>query len=67
MNADGTDIRAVGEHHVERFDWSPDGKWFAFAATVNGQRDIFVMDAAGGELLPVTDDDQAVEQDVRWR
>jgi len=62
------DIDAAGA------DWSPSGKRIAFwthYATVKGQRDIWTIDAEGGEPLAVTDDahtdwDPFWSPDGRW-
>ncbi len=42
--------------------WSPDGKQLAFSSRVDGQQDIFVIDAAGGVPRRITD---AVSQESR--
>lgn len=34
--------------------WSPDGKWIAFASTRNGNTDVFVMSAQGGSPRQLT-------------
>ncbi|PKO00325.1 MAG: hypothetical protein CVU42_03910 [Chloroflexi bacterium HGW-Chloroflexi-4] len=44
--------------------WAPDGKWIAFTSERDGDPEIYVMDAAGGNqtnlsLLPSTDKDPA--------
>jgi len=36
--------------------WSPDGNWIAFWAAIDGQRDIFVAPASGGQRIALTDD-----------
>lgn len=66
MDADGGNITRIGDQHVIQFDWSPEGDWFAYAAQVDGQWDLFLLPAAGGEPVRLTDDPE-VEQDVRWR
>lgn len=66
MSADGSDIRQIGVHHVNQFDWSPEGLFVFATEDVDGQRDIFSMPADGGELTRITND-TLWEQDVRWR
>jgi hypothetical protein len=61
VNADTSQMRRFD---LERFAiteisslrWSPDGSAVAFAATINGNQDIFVLDAAGNEFRPITSD-----------
>lgn len=36
---------------------SPDGKWLAFSATLNGNMDVFVMPLAGGDIKQITHHD----------
>jgi Tol biopolymer transport system component len=36
--------------------WSPDGRRIAYWANTGGQRDIWVVDAAGGAPIAVTED-----------
>ena len=36
------------------FTWSPDGKWIAFTGQYDGNTDVFVMPAAGGEPVRLT-------------
>ena len=50
------DARAVttGNQQVERFALSRDGKWLAFDSNAEGNQEIFVMLAGGGEARRVT-------------
>lgn len=68
MDADGSNLTRIGNHaaNVLQFDWSPEGDWFAYAAQVDGQWDLFLLPATGGDPVRLTHDPQ-VEQDVRWR
>lgn len=66
MNADGSNIRQIGDLQGTQLDWSPDGSRFAFAAYVNGVWDLYVMNIDGSGLTRLTDTALA-EQDVRWR
>lgn len=68
MNADGSNLRRVGDPsgNMIQFDWSPEGDWFAYAAQVDGQWDLYLLPVYGGDPVKLTDD-SLVEQDVRWR
>jgi len=44
----------TGHQTVENIDLSADGKWLAFDSDLEGNQDIFVMPAAGGEARQVT-------------
>lgn len=52
------DARPVttGNQFIERFTLSRDGKWLAFDSNIEGNQDIFVMPAGGGEARRVTRD-----------
>ncbi len=45
--------------------WSPDGAWIAFLAGRDGKQQVWAMRAEGGEALPVTQHEDAV-QAFRW-
>lgn len=66
MNADGTNIRQIGTHSSLDIAWSPDGAWFAFTSDDDGQRDIYLLPADGGEAIRVTSDTNT-EEHLRWR
>ncbi len=40
--------------------WSPDGTKLAYVAAVDGVRDVYVINAAGGEPVRLTDDGQVI-------
>ena len=46
----------TGNQMIERFALSRDGKWLAFDSDIEGNQDIFVMPAGGGEARRVTRD-----------
>jgi TolB protein len=52
------DARPVtaGNQVVERFSLSSDGRWLAFDSNIEGNQDLFVMPAGGGEARRVTRD-----------
>jgi Tol biopolymer transport system component len=47
-------------------DWSPDGRRIAFASNRDGDFDIYVMDADGKNVVPLTHDRQADDADPDW-
>ena len=55
MNADGTDpVQLTNNDKEDAFPaLSPDGSRIAFSRRVNGQYDLFVMDAAGSNVKPL--------------
>ncbi len=60
VNPDGTgaaDLTPAGYTDVRSFAWSPNGRLVAFSALQDGDHDpeIFVMNAAGGEVRRLTD------------
>jgi Tol biopolymer transport system component/tRNA A-37 threonylcarbamoyl transferase component Bud32 len=46
----------TGNQTIENMDVSSDGQWLAFDSNIEGNQDIFVMPAAGGEARRVTRD-----------
>ncbi|HEY6061697.1 MAG TPA: protein kinase [Gemmatimonadales bacterium] len=50
------DARAIttGSQTIENLDLSADGKWLAFDSNIEGNQEIFVMPAGGGEPRQVT-------------
>lgn len=60
VNEDGTGLRRLtfdGEDYRERVaTWSPDGTRIAFAASHDGNVDIYTMDANGGDRRRITTD-----------
>jgi Tol biopolymer transport system component len=61
VNADGSTIRRInveqsGIGAISGLHWSPDGSALVFAASAKGNQDIFVLEAAGNELRPLTSD-----------
>ncbi len=46
----------TGNQTIENMDVSSDGQWLAFDSNLEGNQDIFVMPAAGGEARRVTRD-----------
>ncbi|MDP9494643.1 MAG: hypothetical protein M3P87_05320 [Actinomycetota bacterium] len=57
MDADGSNQEVIREdaalfHHA---DWSPDGSQIAFNGDVDGNTEIFVIPAQGGEAMRLTD------------
>jgi tricorn protease len=56
MNADGSDIKTlVKDVQVFDYDWSPDGKYFAFARNDGSYAsEIYIIPSAGGEAKNVT-------------
>ncbi len=57
MDSDGGNRSAlVEEPGILHSAWSPDGAWIAFSRTTMGHKeDIFIVPAAGGEAIDVTD------------
>jgi tricorn protease len=56
MNVDGSDAKVlVNDPSVIDYEWSPDGKWIAFAREDGSfASEIYIMPAAGGEAKNVT-------------
>ena len=46
-------------------DWSPDGRWIAFASTQSGNSDIWIKPVGGGEATRITHD-PASDRVPRW-
>jgi len=63
MNADGSD--PVHLTTGSEPTWSPDGSKIAFMSNRDGKRDIYVMDADGGNVARLTDND-LFEMDPEW-
>jgi Tol biopolymer transport system component len=58
-NADGSNLVRMtnfGGPLVGYADWSPDGQWLTFHARPEGQADVFLMPAAGGQVKQLTTD-----------
>ena len=53
MNADGTDLVRLTDHHAGNGSpaWSPDGRRIAFTSNRSGDNEIFVINADGTELV----------------
>ena len=51
MNADGTDVRAIGPENVEGPAWSPDGSEIAYVDTETGALMAVHPDGTGGRLI----------------
>jgi Tol biopolymer transport system component len=56
VNSDGSGLIQLtsGASAERQPDWSPDGKWFAFIATVSGLRQIFLMNGDGSNIAQWT-------------
>ncbi|WP_128547576.1 S9 family peptidase [Larkinella soli] len=54
LKADDTRALTHGAESARQPDWSPDGKSIAFARTVKGKSQIFVMPLGGGEAWQLT-------------
>ncbi|MEZ5426430.1 MAG: protein kinase [Pyrinomonadaceae bacterium] len=66
INAETGEKRLIADFDAVQPAWSPNGKWIAFwTANGKGQRDIQVVDAAGGTPKAVTDD-AAVDWNPIW-
>ena len=57
MNSDGSNqVRLTDDPEADSgADWSPDGTRIAFTSERDGNREIYVMDADGSNLIRVTD------------
>ncbi len=72
--ADGTGLRQITSANVTELSagsWSPDGRRIVYHASVNGNTDIFVVDAAGGVPKRLTfetsmDSTASWSRDGRW-
>lgn len=66
INAESGEKRLVADFDAVQPAWSPNGKFIAFwTASEKGQRDILVIDAAGGTPKAITDD-AAVDWNPIW-
>ena len=54
MDADGSNLRRLTNHSADDYSpsWSADGRSIAFTSERDGNREIYVMDADGGNLTP---------------
>ena len=59
MDSDGKNKSRVWNGSDQDFspDWSPDGTQIAFTLFQDGDGDIYVMNADGSELTPLTNND----------
>lgn len=56
MNADGSNVRHIGDGWIEYPDWSPDGTRFVFMGARSGSNyEIYVINADGSGLAQLTD------------
>ena len=58
---DGANARQLtnfGRAAIRQPRWSPDGSTILISASVNGQLDLYLVDAAGGRLTRLTDDQE---------
>ncbi|MCC6681724.1 MAG: PD40 domain-containing protein [Phycisphaeraceae bacterium] len=55
---DGTAVTQLTDDQADEImpNWSPDGKWVAFASNRGGSYDIYVMPATGGHPRQITND-----------
>jgi Tol biopolymer transport system component len=67
MDADGDNLRwLTSDTDVDEFPlWSPDGSKILYISKDNGNSDIFIMDADGGNQLPLTFNPY-VDTDTAW-
>jgi tricorn protease len=66
-NEDGTNIQRLTVHKGRDYNsrFSPDGKWIAFSSDRNGNDDVFIMPAAGGQARQLTTH-SAGEKVLNW-
>ena len=68
VNADGTDLRNLtlskARHGLP--SWSPDGSKIAFDSNRYGNREIYIMNADGSNLVRITDTPEEGEIDPVW-
>ncbi len=66
-NLDGSGVRrlvkAVGAEAYPKF--SPDGKWIAFTSYYNGNRNVYVIPANGGEIHQITFEPEGAQM-LEW-
>jgi dipeptidyl aminopeptidase/acylaminoacyl peptidase len=52
------DLSSLAEEQIDYvgtpFSWSPDGAWIVFVSTRDGSSQLYVMDAGGTNVLPIT-------------
>ena len=67
MNADGKNVRRLTHHPAEDLSpaWSPNDQLIVFYAKWEGNRDIYLVDAAGGNRRRLTDH-PAEDRDPAW-
>ncbi len=69
INLDGTEKKHLTSFDdgtwMQRADWSPDGKQLVVGIFRNFQQDLYVVDANGGELVPLMFD-RWEDQDPYW-
>ncbi len=67
VKADGSNLRwLVGTNSLYlRPEWSPDGRWIAYDATVAGNREIYVIPSGGGVARQLTQN-LARDEEAAW-
>jgi TolB protein len=65
MEADGKNVKQLTKEHDRGPAWSPDGKKIAFCRHVDGNPEIFVMDADGSNQTNLTKN-AAFDADPAW-
>lgn len=68
MNARGDELRQLTADGGSNFapDWSPDGRFVAFHANLDGDEDIYVLDTESGDLQAITENDGVGDRDPAW-
>jgi tricorn protease len=52
--------------HERNAQWSPDGKWIACISDATGETELWMQDAAGGEPLQLTKNNDTYIRDFEW-
>jgi Tol biopolymer transport system component len=68
IDTDGRNLQLLTDKNATSIDpaWSPDGRWIIFMSTQSGGKNLHIMDAAGGNVQPLTPANGAYDGSPAW-